>query len=132
MKQSPTTNFVSASPSAVRMWLDQTEGQTSLLFPNGMHHVTLGGEEVTSSFVSRILSQLAGSPNAGVIQIYGSTEGTIYNSYGVYKQSDMNVLSRRRRVPVNNLIPRTAMTVVNAVGHELPRGFVGEVVIWVR
>ncbi|KAF4573170.1 Nonribosomal Peptide Synthase (NRPS) [Pleurotus pulmonarius] len=130
MKQSPTTNFISASPSAVRMWLDQTENQTSLFFPDGMHHVTIGGEEVTSSFVARILSQLAGSPNAGVIQIYGSTEGTIYNSYGVYKQSNMHTLSRRRRVPVDLLIPRAAMTVVNAVGHELPRGFVGEVVIW--
>ncbi|KAG8790330.1 hypothetical protein FRC12_012157 [Ceratobasidium sp. 428] len=109
MRQVPVTNSLAATPSAYQMWLDQTQECPNSLFPDGMRHLMVGGEQFTPEFALRLLSATGGSPNIHIINIYGPTEGTI---------------------PVETLVPSAAMTIVSSSGHELPRGFVGEIVIW--
>lgn len=131
MKRSPAVNFIGAAPSAMRMWLDQTEHDIRSFFPDGMVFIVIGGEELTPGFTSRVLSHAAGSPNVQVVQTYGPTEGTLFSSRGVVKHADWKKLTRCRRLPIDAPLSHAAMTVVSAAGHEIPRGFVGEIVIWV-
>ncbi|KAJ7741167.1 hypothetical protein DFH07DRAFT_1064030 [Mycena maculata] len=130
MKTAPISNTAGAPSAAMRMWLDQTVHQNGSFFPDDMHHIWLGGDEVSPTFVCRVFAALSRSPAARVQHSYGPTEGTVYNSYGVLTREDLTGLSRCRRTPIEKLIPNAAMTVVNRAGNELPRGFVGEIIIW--
>ncbi|KAG9092289.1 hypothetical protein FS749_015859 [Ceratobasidium sp. UAMH 11750] len=130
MRRAPPTNSLLATPSAFQMWLDQTQDQPLPLFPDGVRHLMVGGEQLTPELAQRVLSQTGGSPNMHLIHPYGPTEGTVFSSYGVLKHTDLRKLVKYRRVPVDTLLPDAAMTVVDATGHELPRGFVGEIIIW--
>ncbi|QRW07589.1 condensation domain protein [Ceratobasidium sp. AG-Ba] len=78
--------------------------------------------------------EASGSPGARIVNLYGPTEGTVFSSYSMlrYSDSDLRKLVKRRRVAVDNLVPSAAMTIVSDSGRELPRGFVGEIVIWVN
>ncbi|KEP50597.1 amino acid adenylation domain protein [Rhizoctonia solani 123E] len=130
MKQAPVVNTVWATPSSIKMWLNQMADHTDSFFPDNLDLISTGGEEVTPEFVLRVFSETTGSPNIRMVQIYGPTEGTVFHSYSVLKHSDIRTIAHRRRVPINVLYPNAAMSVVNAAGNELPRGFVGEIVIW--
>ncbi|KAG8719029.1 hypothetical protein FRC08_003831 [Ceratobasidium sp. 394] len=130
MRRAPPTNSLLATPSAFQMWLDQTQDQPLPLFPDGVRHLMVGGEQLTPELAQRVLSRTGGSPNMHLIHPYGPTEGTVFSSYGVLKHTDLRKLVKYRRVPVDTLLPDAAMTVVDATGHELPRGFVGEIIIW--
>ncbi|KAG9128150.1 hypothetical protein FRC07_004262 [Ceratobasidium sp. 392] len=130
MRRAPATNSLLGTPSAYQMWLEQTQDQSDSFFPDGMRHLMVGGEQFTPELAARLLSATSGSPNVHLVNIYGPTEGTVFSNYGVLKHSDLRKLARYRRVPVDTLVPSAAMTIVNAAGHELPRGFVGEIVIW--
>ncbi|KAJ6523993.1 hypothetical protein B0H19DRAFT_1276687 [Mycena capillaripes] len=130
MKTAPVSNMVGATSAAMRMWLDQTVHQEGYFFPDSMHHVCLAGDEVSPTFVRRVFADLARSPAARVQHSYGPTEGTVFNSYGVLTREDVSALSRFRRTPIDKLMPHAAMTVVSPAGNELPRGFVGEIIIW--
>ncbi|CAE6469083.1 unnamed protein product [Rhizoctonia solani] len=130
MKQAPAVNTVWATPSSIKMWLNQMADHADSFFPDNLDLISTGGEEVTPEFVLRVFSETAGSPNIQMVQIYGPTEGTVFHSYSVLKHSDIKTIAHRRRVPINVLYPNAAMSVVNAAGNELPRGFVGEIVIW--
>ncbi|KAJ7142683.1 hypothetical protein C8R44DRAFT_846569 [Mycena epipterygia] len=127
LKASPAVNTVGATSAAIRMWLDQA-GDT--FFPDGMFTVSIGGDELRFDCVQRIFDSLSGSPSARVLHAYGPTEGTVFNSYSFLTRRDLNSLARFRRTPIDTLLPYAAMTVVNPAGNELPRGFVGEIVIW--
>ncbi|KAG8744266.1 hypothetical protein FRC10_010429 [Ceratobasidium sp. 414] len=130
MRQAPVTNSLLATPSAFQMWLDQTQDQPLSFFPDGMRHIMIGGEQFTPELAQQLLYQTGGSPNIYWIHAYGPTEGTVFSCYGVLEHSDLRKLMKCRRIPVDTLLPDAAMTVVNVAGHELPRGFVGEIVIW--
>ncbi|KDN46845.1 hypothetical protein RSAG8_03922, partial [Rhizoctonia solani AG-8 WAC10335] len=130
MKQAPVVNTVWATPSTIKMWLNQMADHTDSFFPDNLYHISIGGEEVTPELILRIFSETADSPNIRIVQIYGPTEGTVFHSYTVLKHSDIRTIAQRRRVPINTLYPNATMSVVNAAGNELPRGFVGEIVIW--
>ncbi|KAG8794003.1 hypothetical protein FRC12_000878 [Ceratobasidium sp. 428] len=130
MRQAPVTNSLLATPSAYQMWLDQTQECPDSLFPDGMRHLMVGGEQFTPELALQLLSATGGSPNVHIVNIYGPTEGTVFSNYGALRHSDLRKLTRYRRIPVESLVPSAAMTIVNASGYELPRGFVGEIVIW--
>ncbi|KAG8723097.1 hypothetical protein FRC09_004750 [Ceratobasidium sp. 395] len=130
MRQAPVTNSLLATPSAYQMWLDQTQECPESLFPDGMRHLVVGGEQFTPELALRLLSATGGSPNVHIVNIYGPTEGTVFSNYGVLRHSDLRKLTRCRRIPVESLVPSAAMTIVSPSGHELPRGFVEEIVIW--
>lgn len=132
MKAQPMVNCFASTPAALRMWFDQKVEQSASLFPNGMRHIILGGDEVTAEFVRRLFDNVPNSPDVQVRQVYGPTEGTILSSYGVLTHSTLKNLSRRRRVPIDRPMPHVAMTVATPSGNELPRGFAGEIIIWVR
>lgn len=132
MKMSPVTNFVGGTSAAFKMWLDQNSERPGSFFPSGMRQIILGGDEVSSATVMRVFANAADSPDVEVRQVYGPTEGTIYNSYGILTHSNVERLNRRRRVPIDLTMPHVSMTVANRAGNELPRGFVGEIIIWVR
>lgn len=131
MKSSPATNFFGTTAAALKMWLDQTVGQPCPFFPEGMRHVMLGGDEITTTLVNRVFADVADSLDVEIRQIYGPTEGTILSSYGILTHSNLKTLQRGRRVPIDMPMPHVAMTVANSAGNELPRGFVGEIIIWV-
>ncbi|KAJ7249890.1 hypothetical protein C8J57DRAFT_1723734 [Mycena rebaudengoi] len=130
MKTAPPANTFHGTSTAIRMWLDQTADQAGSFFPDGMHSIGLGGDEIAPSFLHRLFDNLAGSPAARVIHCYGPSEGTVFSCYGVLTHQDSNTLLRRRRTPIDKFLPHVAMSVINPAGNELPRGFVGEIVIW--
>ena len=132
MCKHPKANFFAGTSAALRMWLDQKTEQPGSFFPDGMRHVMLGGDEIKPEFVQRLFGTLTGSPDVLVRQVYGPTEGTILSSYGILTHSNVKRLSQRRRVPIDTPMPHAAMTVATPSGNELPRGFVGEIIIWVR
>lgn len=130
MKAVPAVNTVGATAAALRMWLDQT-AENGTFFPEGMLNVHTGGDEVSPALVQRVFDSLADSPAARIHQVYGPTEGTLFCSYGVLVRRDLSTLLPLRRTPIDKLMRHAAITVVNPAGNELPRGFVGEIVIWV-
>ncbi|KAJ7105162.1 hypothetical protein C8R44DRAFT_987656 [Mycena epipterygia] len=130
MKATPTVNVIDAASAAIRMWLDQTAGQPGSFFPDGMRHILIGGDEVSPDCVRRVFGNLSGSPAALVHQVYGPTEGTVFSSYSVLSREELSTVSPSRRSPMDTLMPHAAMTVVDPTGNELPRGFVGEIIIW--
>lgn len=131
MKSKPVANCFAGTPKALHMWLDQRADNFNTFFPKRMRHITLGGDEIATGLIQRLFDNLSASPDVQVRQVYGPTEGTILSSYGVLTHSDVRRLARRRRVPIDKAMPHAAMTVATPSGNELPRGFVGEIIIWV-
>jgi non-ribosomal peptide synthetase component F len=113
------------------MWLDQMGGNDSF-FPADFQQILLGGDALTPAFARRVLTDAIASPNVQVKNVYGPTEGTVFSSYGVLSHKDIKSISRRCRVPIDRLMPHVKMTVSGPTGSSLPRGFVGEIIIWVR
>jgi acyl-CoA synthetase (AMP-forming)/AMP-acid ligase II len=132
MKATPTVNSLFSTAAAVQMWLDQIAEQTGSFFPENMQHIILGGDEVSPSFLQRVFDNVAGSPKIEVRHIYGSTEGTVFSSYSVLTRPIMKDMAQRRRTPIDSHLSYSSMTVVSPTGNELPRGFVGEIIIWVK
>ncbi|QRV78669.1 AMP binding enzyme [Ceratobasidium sp. AG-Ba] len=132
MRLEPTTNSLLATPSAYQMWFNQTQDFANSFFPDGIQHLMVGGEQFSTELALLMLSEASGSPGARIVNLYGPTEGTVFSSYSMlrYSDSDLRKLVKRRRVAVDNLVPSAAMTIVSDSGRELPRGFVGEIVIW--
>ncbi|KAF8596139.1 acetyl-CoA synthetase-like protein [Ceratobasidium sp. AG-I] len=130
MCKHPKANYFAGTSAALRMWLDQKAEQPGSFFPDGMRHIILGGDEIKTEFVQRLFGTLTDSPDVLVRQVYGPTEGTILNSYGILTHASVKRLSQRRRVPIDMPMPHSAMTVATPSGNELPRGFVGEIIIW--
>lgn len=131
MKSDPPTNFSDSTSAALRMWLDQVSERRDSFFPDRMRQIVLGGDELTTTFVRRVFADVASSRDVEVRHIYGPTEGTVLSSYGILTHSNLESLGRRRRVPIDMAMPHAAMTIIGGAGNELPRGFVGEIVIWV-
>ncbi|KAJ7128805.1 hypothetical protein C8R43DRAFT_1210298 [Mycena crocata] len=130
MKTAPISNVIGGSATGMRMWLEQTVHQDDSFFPDDMHRIWLGGDEVSPNFVRQVFASFSRSPATALQHCYGPTEGTVYNSYSLITRENLNALSCVRRTPIDTLMPHAAMTVVNSAGNELPRGFVGEIIIW--
>ncbi|KAB5588963.1 Non-ribosomal peptide synthetase [Ceratobasidium theobromae] len=129
MKKSPCTNFLCTTPAAVRMWLDQRASRNGF-FPADFREVLVGGDALTPEFVRRVMAELVSSPKVQLKNVYGPTEGTIFSSYGVLNHTNMDSITRACRVPIDRLMPHVEMTVCGPTGQSLPRGFVGEIIIW--
>ncbi|CAE6490032.1 unnamed protein product, partial [Rhizoctonia solani] len=129
MKQEPAVNYICTTSAAVRMWLDQTDA-TGNFFPPNFQHILLGGDALTPNFAQRVLEATTASPQVQLKNVYGPTEGTIFSSYGVLTHADFDRVSNRCRVPIDRLMPHVEMTVAGPMGDSLPRGFVGEIIIW--
>ncbi|KAB5589352.1 Non-ribosomal peptide synthetase [Ceratobasidium theobromae] len=130
MKQQPSVNYFGGTSAGFNMWLDQKSSSASSFFPTRMSQIMLGGDEITPKLLQSILHELRDSPNVRIRHIYGPTEGTVFSSYGTFTHSDLERLLQRRRLPIDRVMPHVSMTVANAVGNELPRGIVGEIIIW--
>jgi non-ribosomal peptide synthetase component F len=132
MKSTPPVNLFGTTGAALWMWLDQMQSPARSFFPPNMLELMLGGDEISTSLVSSVFADLAQATDVEVRQVYGPTEGTVLSSYGVLNhQNYERKMARRRRVPIERLMPHAAMTVADPSGNELPRGFVGEIIIWV-
>ncbi|KAB5588830.1 Non-ribosomal peptide synthetase [Ceratobasidium theobromae] len=130
MKQEPSVNYFGGTSAGFNMWLDQKSGSATSFFPAEMSQIMLGGDEITPKLLQSILHELSNSPDVRIRHIYGPTEGTVFSSYGTFTHSDLERLLQRRRLPVDKVMPHVSMTVANAAGNELPRGIVGEIIIW--
>lgn len=123
-------NYLCTTTAALRLWMTQAAESCHRFFGPEFRHILLGGDELAPKFVSQIFSRSQCPAQVEVTNVYGPTEGTIFSSYGTYRLPDLTWLERRRRSPIDTVMPTAAISVVGPDLCDLPAGAVGEIVIW--
>lgn len=123
-------NYLCTTTAAARLWMTQAAESYPRFFGPHFRYLLLGGDELAPKFVSQIFSRSQCPAQVEVKNVYGPTEGTIFSSYGTYRLPDLAWLERRRRSPIDTVLPNAAISIVGPDLYELPVGAVGEIVIW--
>lgn len=123
-------NYLCTTTAAIRLWMGQASQSYPEFFGPRFRCLLLGGDELPPEFVSTIFARSSCPESIEVKNVYGPTEGTIFSSYGDYKVSNLSLLTGRRRSPIDTTLPSAAISIVGADLRDLPRGAVGEIVIW--
>ncbi|PHH88348.1 hypothetical protein CDD83_7646 [Cordyceps sp. RAO-2017] len=123
-------NYLCTTTAAVRLWMSQASQSHPEFFGPHFRCLLLGGDELPPVFLSTIFARSSCPEKVEVKNVYGPTEGTIFSSYGDYRASDLSWLRGRRRSPIDTTLPSAAISVVGPDLRDLPRGAVGEIVIW--
>lgn len=123
-------NYLCTTTATIRLWMGQASESHPQFFGPHFRCLLLGGDELPPVFLSTIFSRSSCPENIEVKNVYGPTEGTIFSSYGDYKVSDLSWLVTRRRSPINTTLPSADISIVGPDLQDLPRGAVGEIVIW--
>ncbi|KAM4063850.1 AMP-binding enzyme [Hirsutella rhossiliensis] len=123
-------NYLCTTTAAIRLWMSQASQSHPEFFGPRFRCLLLGGDELPPAFLSLIYARSSCPEKVEVKNVYGPTEGTIFSSYGDYRASDLSWLTGRRRSPIDTTLPSAAISIVGPDLRDLPRGAVGEIVIW--
>ncbi|KAK7756790.1 NRPS [Diatrype stigma] len=123
-------NYLCTTTAALRLWMTQAAESCPRFFGSHFRYILLGGDELAPKFISQIFSRSRCPAQVEIKNVYGPTEGTIFSSYGTYRLPDLTWLERRRRSPIDTVLPSADISIVGPNLRELPAGAVGEIVIW--